>query len=296
MLVLPGARYRGGGAHFNRGVHGPHHTGFRPASRAATSSTAEVHATNRLAILIAARLTLVGHGRIRTSVRSRARDPLVHRAHGAGHHDAQVGPARCRRWPLRRVRDAHFLWALAATTAAVGSLARGGMRYYDFLPVALPVSVWLTRRFAPTARGHGTEAVIAAVHRESGRIDWRVAPIKLAATILTLACGGSVGKEGPLRPDRRGHHQSLRRLPPPHGRGSPAPGDLRHRRGIRRRVRHPRLGRPLRDRGALSRPDRVSGPLPLPGRRDHRAPRERGVPARPRAARGHRQRSVRRIW
>ena len=90
-----------------------------------------------------------------------------------------------------------FLWALAAATAAVGSLALGGVRYYDFLPVALPVSVWLTRRFAPTARGHGTEAVIAAVHRESGRIDWRVAPIKLAATILTLACGGSVGKEGP---------------------------------------------------------------------------------------------------
>ena len=90
-----------------------------------------------------------------------------------------------------------FLWALAAATAAVGSLALGGVRYYDWLPVALPVSVWLTRRFAPTARGHGTEAVIAAVHRESGRIDWRVAPIKLAATILTLACGGSVGKEGP---------------------------------------------------------------------------------------------------
>jgi H+/Cl- antiporter ClcA len=65
------------------------------------------------------------------------------------------------------------------------------------LPVALPVGVWLVRRFAPTARGHGTEAVIAAVHRDSGRIDWRVAPIKLVATIFTLAFGGSVGKEGP---------------------------------------------------------------------------------------------------
>ena len=28
-------------------------------------------------------------------------------------------------------------------------------------------------------------------------MTWRVAPIKLTATILTLACGGSVGKEGP---------------------------------------------------------------------------------------------------
>jgi H+/Cl- antiporter ClcA len=57
--------------------------------------------------------------------------------------------------------------------------------------------VGLIRRFAPTAKGHGTEAVIAAVHQRSGRIDWKVAPVKLLATVLTLAFGGSVGKEGP---------------------------------------------------------------------------------------------------
>jgi H+/Cl- antiporter ClcA len=57
--------------------------------------------------------------------------------------------------------------------------------------------VWLIRTFAPTARGHGTEAVIAAVHQRSGKVDWKVAPIKLLATVLTLAFGGSVGKEGP---------------------------------------------------------------------------------------------------
>jgi H+/Cl- antiporter ClcA len=53
------------------------------------------------------------------------------------------------------------------------------------------------RRFAPDAKGHGTEAVIAAVHQRSGRVEWKVAPIKLAATVVTLAFGGSVGKEGP---------------------------------------------------------------------------------------------------
>jgi H+/Cl- antiporter ClcA len=90
-----------------------------------------------------------------------------------------------------------FLWTLAATTAVIEGLASHGLRPYDGLPLALPIGVWLTRRFAPTARGHGTEAVIAAVHQESGRIDWRVAPVKLASTILTLAFGGSVGKEGP---------------------------------------------------------------------------------------------------
>ncbi len=57
--------------------------------------------------------------------------------------------------------------------------------------------MYLIRTFAPTARGHGTEAVIAAIHRESGRIPWKVAPIKLLATVVTLAFGGSVGKEGP---------------------------------------------------------------------------------------------------
>ena len=47
------------------------------------------------------------------------------------------------------------------------------------------------------AKGHGTEAVIAAIHQRSGKIEWRVAPVKLLATVTTLAFGGSVGKEGP---------------------------------------------------------------------------------------------------
>ena len=90
-----------------------------------------------------------------------------------------------------------FLWALSAATAWTGHLNTGGFRAYFLLPLALPLSVWLVRTFAPTAKGHGTEAVIAAVHESSGRIDWRVAPVKLLATVLTLAFGGSVGKEGP---------------------------------------------------------------------------------------------------
>jgi H+/Cl- antiporter ClcA len=90
-----------------------------------------------------------------------------------------------------------FLWALAASTAAAKSLGGGTWSPYWALPIALPVSVWLVRTFAPEARGHGTEAVIAAVHTRSGHINWRVAPIKLLATVVTLAFGGSVGKEGP---------------------------------------------------------------------------------------------------
>ncbi len=90
-----------------------------------------------------------------------------------------------------------FLWCLAASTRLAGRAFTGAVRPYHLLPVALPACVWLIRRFAPSARGHGTEAVIAAVHQSAGRIEWRVAPVKLLATLLTLAFGGSVGKEGP---------------------------------------------------------------------------------------------------
>ena len=90
-----------------------------------------------------------------------------------------------------------FLWTLGASGAWVTRVMPGGIHPAWFLPFALPVCVFLIRTFAPTARGHGTEAVIAAIHRESGRIPWKVAPIKLLATVVTLAFGGSVGKEGP---------------------------------------------------------------------------------------------------
>jgi H+/Cl- antiporter ClcA len=90
-----------------------------------------------------------------------------------------------------------FLWSLAASSRLTARVFVGHLHPYYLLPVALPACVWLIRTFAPSAKGHGTEAVIAAVHQRSGKIDWKVAPIKLFATVLTLAFGGSVGKEGP---------------------------------------------------------------------------------------------------
>ncbi len=69
--------------------------------------------------------------------------------------------------------------------------------YYYLLPVALFLTVFLIRTFAPNAEGHGTEKVIEAVHRKHGKIDVAVIPVKLLATVLTLFAGGSVGKEGP---------------------------------------------------------------------------------------------------
>ncbi len=69
--------------------------------------------------------------------------------------------------------------------------------FYYLLPFALLLTVWLVKTFAPTAEGHGTEKVISAVHKDYGKIDVSVIPIKTLATVLTIFAGGSVGKEGP---------------------------------------------------------------------------------------------------
>ncbi len=69
--------------------------------------------------------------------------------------------------------------------------------YYYLLPFALVITVYVIKKFAPNAEGHGTEKVIEAVHKKSGKIDIAVIPVKLFATVLTIFAGGSVGKEGP---------------------------------------------------------------------------------------------------
>lgn len=90
-----------------------------------------------------------------------------------------------------------FLASLTWATDRVRSLTPSQLPGYIWLPIALPLCVWIIRTFASEAQGHGTEAVIAAVHQKSGRVNWRVAPVKLLGTVITLAAGGSVGKEGP---------------------------------------------------------------------------------------------------
>ncbi len=69
--------------------------------------------------------------------------------------------------------------------------------YYLLIPVGLLSSTLLVKHFAPDARGHGTEKIIEAVHQHSGKIKLSVVPVKLLATVITISCGGSAGKEGP---------------------------------------------------------------------------------------------------
>ena len=65
------------------------------------------------------------------------------------------------------------------------------------LPFGLVASALMVHYLAPDASGHGTEKVVEAVHERSGQIDVKVVPVKMITTIVTVAAGGSVGKEGP---------------------------------------------------------------------------------------------------
>jgi H+/Cl- antiporter ClcA len=69
--------------------------------------------------------------------------------------------------------------------------------FFWFLPVSLFLSSLMVKYLAPDAEGHGTEKVIEAIHKRAGKIPILVVPIKLIATVITLATGGSAGKEGP---------------------------------------------------------------------------------------------------
>ena len=69
--------------------------------------------------------------------------------------------------------------------------------YFLLLPIALFLCGLIIKYVSPDSAGHGTEKVIWAVHKRAGYLRLRVVPIKLITTILTIAFGGSAGKEGP---------------------------------------------------------------------------------------------------
>lgn len=87
-----------------------------------------------------------------------------------------------------------FLKALDISIEKVHNLP---FKYYFLLPLAFIMSVFLVKTFAKDAEGHGTEKIIEAIHKKEGNINIFVVPVKLLATIVTIAFGGSAGKEGP---------------------------------------------------------------------------------------------------
>ncbi|MDD4179758.1 MAG: chloride channel protein [Candidatus Margulisbacteria bacterium] len=86
-----------------------------------------------------------------------------------------------------------FLKILDLSTAGVQQFPS----YFFLLPLVFFLCSLAIKYLAPDAAGHGTEKVIEAVHKSAGKINPLVVPVKFAASIITLAFGGSAGKEGP---------------------------------------------------------------------------------------------------
>lgn len=93
-----------------------------------------------------------------------------------------------------------YLFLLRSTSLKTISIGHFALPAYWLLPLSLPLCVLIVKTFARGETGEtmeGTDEVITAIHNESGRIKSLQIPIRLLANIITLATGGSVGKEGP---------------------------------------------------------------------------------------------------
>jgi len=76
-------------------------------------------------------------------------------------------------------------------------------QYSPWLFFVLPIlgglaSGFLVYHFAPEAEGHGTDAVLDSFHNKAGKVRKRIPFIKGLASVITLSCGGSAGREGPI--------------------------------------------------------------------------------------------------
>jgi H+/Cl- antiporter ClcA len=80
-------------------------------------------------------------------------------------------------------------WSLAYTTRYP--------YYFLFLPLGLLISALAIKYLEPDAKGYGIQKVVEAVHKRGGKIYAAIVPVKLVATIITIATGGSAGQVGP---------------------------------------------------------------------------------------------------
>ena len=78
-----------------------------------------------------------------------------------------------------------------------------GTPFRPWLLVLLPaigglISGFIVYTWAPEAEGHGTDAYIDAFHNKQGLVRTRVPFIKGITSVITIATGGSAGREGPI--------------------------------------------------------------------------------------------------
>jgi CIC family chloride channel protein len=82
------------------------------------------------------------------------------------------------------------------------NVSEGPSRFGDFVFLSPILGglivVYLVRRFAPEAKGHGVPEVMDSVFYNQGNIRGTVALIKALASALSIGSGASVGREGPI--------------------------------------------------------------------------------------------------
>ncbi len=86
-------------------------------------------------------------------------------------------------------------WIIPLTVALAGLIS------------GLVVFTW-----APEAEGHGTDAAIAAIHRNPRSIRVRAVVVKIFASAVTIGSGGSGGREGPTAQISAGFGSLLARI------------------------------------------------------------------------------------
>jgi len=108
-----------------------------------------------------------------------------------------------------------FFWIGAILVGGVAALFAIGSEHADhgfrllttqynwasliITPLGLIVIAWLTRRFFPGSQGSGIPQTIAAMQMQakSSVLSIRIAIGKVLLTLMGLACGASIGREGP---------------------------------------------------------------------------------------------------
>jgi len=72
---------------------------------------------------------------------------------------------------------------------------------YFLIPVSLMIGGLLSGLiiyfFAPETAGSGIDYAISSYHYRQGKMRWRVVPVKILASAITMGSGGSAGSEGP---------------------------------------------------------------------------------------------------
>jgi CIC family chloride channel protein len=82
------------------------------------------------------------------------------------------------------------------------NISAGPSRFGDFVLLSPVIGglivVFLVRRFAPEAKGHGVPEVMDAIFYKRGNIRGTVALIKALASAVSIGSGAAVGREGPI--------------------------------------------------------------------------------------------------